>query len=110
MSFLRQAAGHGVVKPLPLGREEDHLAFRLSQGIHGLEEWLRLQDHPSPATVRDIVHHPMSVMGPVPQVVNPNVHQCLLLDPAQDTFVEGPGEDPSEEGNDIIPSQRQPTP
>ena len=110
MSGLHQATGHGVIESLPLRGEEENLTVSLPQRIHRFKERLRFQDHPRPTTERDVVHHPMPVMGPVPQVVNPNLHKSLLLGPPQDALVEGPGEDPTEEGNDIIPSQRRPTP
>lgn len=110
MPNLSQSGGDGVIELLPLGGEEDDLAPLLPEGVHGLKEGLRLQDHSRPAAVREVIHHPMPVVGPVSKIMNPDLRQALLLNPFQDALLERSGEDPGKECDDIIPSQRPPTP
>jgi hypothetical protein len=102
-SFGRQPPGRLLGEPLPLGGEEDHPGRipRRTERLHGPEDRLRLEHHPRAAAVGDVVGDPVTSLGPVPQVVDPDAQEPFLLRAAEQALLERRSEDPGEQGQNL---------
>ena len=72
--------------------EQDDMRPLATQGLDGLVERLGLHHHAGAAAKRTVIHRLMPVVGPIPQIVHPQIEQPALSGAPYDAHIERPGE------------------
>src|SRR5260370_26434568 len=100
----RQAARRFLVEPLPGGRDQHDplpgIAFR-PDALHRFEEWLGLQQHALAAAKRAVVDGPVTVRGPIPQIVDLDPHDSGFGGPRHYAVPERSFEEIREDRHDV---------
>ena len=103
----REPVGERLRERLAVGREEDDLVDRLALGLGRLEERLdageeRLgpEHHAALAAVRLVVDLPVVAHRPVPQAVDADLHEALVLRAPQDRVLERAPDQLGEDGDE----------
>ncbi len=101
--FFRQSLRLGLAKRLALGRQQYDGARPLSakHRVDGLEQGLRLEEHPGTTAVAVVINRMVAVLGVVSEVVNAQVQLAIVHGAADHAVAEGAVEHVGEQGEDV---------
>ena len=101
---------HGLVHQLPLRRQQ-HPPWWGIPTVSGdlgqcVIDRLDLHDHALSAAERPVIHGPVHIRCPLPQVVQDDLHQACVAGPSQNAARERPVEELREDRQDVKPHVR----
>jgi hypothetical protein len=74
--------------PLRTGQNRVEVRYLGAQLLQAVHEWLYLHDHAWSAAKGIVIGRPMQVSGVLPEIMQVNPHQTLLLGTFQDTLLQ----------------------
>src|ERR1051326_2945768 len=101
-----EPARRRLVEVFPGGRNQYDALVGIAGGPDGLdrfEDRLGLEQHAFTASKPPIVDGPVTIGRPVPQIVNPDLHDTRLLGPRHHAVPKRPLEEVGEDGQDVKP-------
>src|SRR5262245_55386399 len=90
--FTGQFAYQFLGQHFPAWRSEDYPRSVFRKGGDSFKDGFRLKNHSGASAKRTVINSSMEIMGPVAQIVDPEIQEARLSRPLYDAVVERPGE------------------
>ena len=89
---------HGLAEQATCGTQENNACVLTPQMFHRFKDRFGLHQHARPTPERSVIDRLMTVVGVIPQIMDPEIQQPLIARPADDAFVQRSGEHRREQG------------